>query len=63
MKEEEQFRAAAQPHQEDLVTERDIDEDFGLFQEGSYPGALPDSDQRAAVREALPTADKETEDK
>ncbi|SEU28058.1 hypothetical protein [Paenibacillus sp. NFR01] len=37
-----------------LVTERDIDEEFGLFQEGSYPGALPDQDQQGAIRHALP---------
>ncbi|GGF83605.1 hypothetical protein GCM10010912_30980 [Paenibacillus albidus] len=40
---------------EDLVTERDIDEKFGLFQEGTYPGALPDNDQEQAVNEAVRT--------
>ncbi|WNS41294.1 hypothetical protein [Paenibacillus sp. MMS20-IR301] len=39
---------------DDLITERDIDEDFGLFQEGSYPGALPDEDQEAALKHAVP---------
>ncbi|WP_342424355.1 hypothetical protein [Paenibacillus sp. FSL E2-0178] len=39
---------------EDLITERDIDEESGLFQEGTYPGALPDKDQKAAVNHAVP---------
>lgn len=39
---------------EDLITERDIDEQSGLFQEGSYPGALPDKNQQAAVNHAVP---------
>ena len=39
---------------EDLITERDIDEDSGLFQEDTYPGALPDKDQKAAVNHAVP---------
>lgn len=42
------------PVPEDLITERDIDEESGLFQEGSYPGALPDKDQQAAVNHAVP---------
>ncbi|WP_151733180.1 hypothetical protein [Paenibacillus tengchongensis] len=57
MKEEEQFQAAAQSDRDDLVTERDIDEEFGLFQEGSYPAALQDDAQRAAVEHALPPKD------
>ncbi|MFD1772724.1 hypothetical protein [Paenibacillus rhizophilus] len=40
--------------EDDLVTERDIDEEFGLFQEGTFPDALPDKDQIEAVRHALP---------
>ncbi|AIQ56434.1 hypothetical protein [Paenibacillus borealis] len=39
---------------EDLITERDIDEESGLFQEGTYPGALPDKDQKAAINHAVP---------
>lgn len=42
------------PDDEGLVTERDIDEEFGLFQEDSFPDALPDSDQQAAVKHAVP---------
>jgi len=37
-----------------LITERDIDEDSGLFQEGSFPGALEDKKQEAAIHHALP---------
>lgn len=43
-----------EPGTDDLITERDIDEDSGLFQEGSYPGALPDEDQKAAINHAIP---------
>lgn len=46
--------ASAEPDKDDLVTERDIDEDFGLFQEGTYPDALPDKDQEAAINHAVP---------
>ena len=41
-------------HKDNLVTERDIDMDFGLFQEDSYPDALPDQDKKAAVEHAIP---------
>ncbi|SCY40768.1 hypothetical protein SAMN05720606_104285 [Paenibacillus polysaccharolyticus] len=37
-----------------LVTERDIDPDFGLFTEDSFPDALEDKDQRDAVKHAIP---------
>ncbi|MGO4529580.1 hypothetical protein AB4Z30_10910 [Paenibacillus sp. 2TAF8] len=37
-----------------LVTERDIDPDFGLFTEGSFPGALEDKDQQGAIQHAIP---------
>ncbi|MBY0202904.1 hypothetical protein NKT34_20110 [Paenibacillus polysaccharolyticus] len=37
-----------------LVTERDIDPDFGLFTEDSFPDALEDEDQRDAVKHAIP---------
>lgn len=40
--------------EESLATERDIDEEFGLFREGSFPDALPEEDQIEAVRHALP---------
>ncbi|MBY9077489.1 hypothetical protein KIH86_10925 [Paenibacillus sp. HN-1] len=45
---------------EDLITERDIDEEFGLFQEGSFPDALPDDNQIEAIRHALPEDDGRT---
>lgn len=44
--------AGKSPAAENLVTERDIDNESGLFQEDSYPGALPEEDQEAAVNEA-----------
>ncbi|MCM3134223.1 hypothetical protein M3629_15630 [Paenibacillus polysaccharolyticus] len=44
-----------------LVTERDIDPDFGLFTEDSFPDALEDEDQRDAVKHAIP--DEQTSDK
>ncbi|KGE19231.1 hypothetical protein [Paenibacillus wynnii] len=37
-----------------LITERDIDEKFGLFQEDSFPDALADQDQKEAINHALP---------
>lgn len=44
-----------QVHEPDnLVTERDIDPDFGLFTEDSFPEALEDEDQRDAVEHAIP---------
>ncbi|KUP21603.1 hypothetical protein [Paenibacillus sp. DMB5] len=46
--------ASAERDDDGLVTERDIDEDFGLFQEGSYPGALRDEEQKAAINHAVP---------
>ncbi|WP_145320790.1 hypothetical protein [Paenibacillus xylanexedens] len=39
---------------DNLVTERDIDPDFGLFTEDSFPDALEDEDQRDAVEHAIP---------
>lgn len=39
---------------EGLITERDIDDKFGLFREGSFPDSLPDEDQIDAIRHALP---------
>ncbi|MDF9842423.1 MULTISPECIES: hypothetical protein [unclassified Paenibacillus] len=46
--------ASAERDDDGLVTERDIDEDFGLFQEGSYPGSLRDEEQEAAINHAVP---------
>lgn len=46
--------ASQESARDDLITERDIDEESGLFQEGTYPGALPDKDQKAAVHHAVP---------
>lgn len=46
---------------ENLITERDIDMEFGLFQEGTYPDALPDQDKRAAVEHALPKEEEREE--
>lgn len=37
-----------------LVTERDIDPDFGLFTEDSFPGALEGKDQHDAIQHAIP---------
>ena len=39
---------------ESLITERDIDEKFGLFQEDSFPDALADQNQKEAINHALP---------
>lgn len=39
--------------EDSLITERDIDEEFGLFQEGSYPDALLDKDQKEAIQHAI----------
>ncbi|WP_054938959.1 hypothetical protein [Paenibacillus ihuae] len=50
----EKSAASESPDVDGLVTERDIDEEFGLFQEDSYPGALPDEDQKAAINHAVP---------
>lgn len=44
----------AKPEPDNLVTERDIDPDFGLFTEDSFPDALEDEDQRDAVEHAIP---------
>ncbi|WP_379154372.1 hypothetical protein [Paenibacillus sp. sgz5001063] len=52
MDHKEKPSASRPPADEDLVTERDIDNESGLFQEGSYPDALPEEDQEAAVNEA-----------
>ncbi|AIQ50863.1 MULTISPECIES: hypothetical protein [Paenibacillus] len=54
MSEQKKSGAGREPDADNLVTERDIDEDFGLFQEGSYPGALPEEDQEAAINHAVP---------
>lgn len=44
-----------QVHKPDnLITERDIDPDFGLFTEASFPGGLEDKAQRDAIEHALP---------
>lgn len=44
-----------QVHEPDnLVTERDIDPNFGLFTEDSFPEALADEDQLDAVEHAVP---------
>ncbi|MDQ0193644.1 hypothetical protein [Paenibacillus wynnii] len=61
----------AQLHEEDsLITERDIDDEFGLFQEDSFPEALRDKDQKEARNHAIlkeesesyeqPNGDRET---
>ncbi|WP_128100613.1 hypothetical protein [Paenibacillus sp. DCT19] len=42
------------PEPDNLVTERDIDPDFGLFTEDSFPDALEDEEQRDAVEHAIP---------
>ena len=42
-----------------LMTERDIDDKFGLFQEDTFPDALADEDQKEAINHALPTEYKE----
>ena len=42
-----------------LMTERDIDDQFGLFQEDTFPGALADKDQQDAINHALPKENKE----
>ncbi|MGQ8870808.1 hypothetical protein [Paenibacillus sp. TSA_86.1] len=56
-----------QDHKPDnLVTERDIDPDFGLFIEDSFPGALENEDQRDAIKHAIPkeqTSDKSSTSK
>ncbi|UQZ35030.1 hypothetical protein C2I18_16775 [Paenibacillus sp. PK3_47] len=49
------------PDEEGMVTERDIDEEFGLFQEGSFPDALPDDDQQAAINHAVPKPGADSE--
>ncbi|NGM84888.1 hypothetical protein G5B47_21020 [Paenibacillus sp. 7124] len=54
MKEYRNKKRSGSEEDEDLVTERDIDEEFGLFQEGTFPDALPDRNQIEAVRDALP---------
>jgi hypothetical protein len=51
---EKKLSAGEVPDEEGMVTERDIDDDFGLFQEGSFPDALPDKDQQAAINHAVP---------
>lgn len=44
---------------ENLVTERDIDDKFGLFEEDSFPGSLPDNEQQAAINHAVPKEEKQ----
>lgn len=49
-----------QVHEPDnLVTERDIDPNFGLFTEDSFPEALADEDQLDAVEHAIPKENAE----
>jgi hypothetical protein len=49
-----------QVHEPDnLVTERDIDPNFGLFTEDSFPEALADEDQLDAVEHAIPKENNE----
>jgi hypothetical protein len=49
-----------QVHEPDnLVTERDIDPNFGLFTEDSFPEALADQDQLDAVEHAIPKENNE----
>lgn len=45
-----------------LITERDIDEEFGLFQEDSYPGALLNKDQKDAIHHAILKEEPEDDD-
>lgn len=54
MNKQEKVDAGNVPDEEGMVTERDIDDEFGLFQEGSFPDALPDDDQKAAMNHAVP---------
>lgn len=58
MNKKEKSSASESPEDEGLVTERDIDDEFGLFQEDSYPGALPDDDQKAAIKHAVPNGEQ-----
>lgn len=51
-----QERSSKQP--DNLVTERDIDPDFGLFTEDSFPDALEDKDQREAIEHAIPKEER-----
>jgi hypothetical protein len=53
--------AKTETEEETLVTERDIDEDFGLFQEDTFPDALPDKDQKDAIKHAI-SGDGDEED-
>ncbi|MCG7377645.1 hypothetical protein J2W91_005541 [Paenibacillus amylolyticus] len=50
------------PEPDNLVTERDIDPDFGLFTEDSFPDALEDEDQRDAVEHAIPKEEPDSKD-
>ncbi|NUU78479.1 hypothetical protein [Paenibacillus xylanilyticus] len=50
------------PTPDNLVTERDIDPDFGLFTEDSFPDALEDEDQRDAVEHAIPKEKSDPEE-
>lgn len=46
------------PVSDDLITERDIDEEFGLFKEDSFPAALSDRDQKAAQEHGRPDSER-----
>ncbi|MFB5679471.1 hypothetical protein ACE3NQ_00920 [Paenibacillus terreus] len=46
------------PVSDDLITERDIDEEFGLFKEDSFPEALDDPDQKATQEHGRPDSDR-----
>ncbi|MFM9276515.1 hypothetical protein [Paenibacillus jiagnxiensis] len=46
------------PVSDDLITERDIDEEFGLFKEDSFPAALVDRDQKDAQEHGRPDSDR-----
>ncbi|MBY0219526.1 MULTISPECIES: hypothetical protein [Paenibacillus] len=47
---------------DNLVTERDIDPDFGLFTEDSFPDALEKEDQLDAVEHAIPKEKSDSEE-
>ncbi len=44
--------------EENLVTERDNDESFGLFREESFPGAGEDEVQKRIIHNELPRDNK-----
>lgn len=57
---DDQHKDARTP--DNLVTERDIDPDFGLFTEDSFPDALEKEDQRDAVEHAIPKEKSNSEE-